>query len=163
MANDAPAPGTCKTYPSIPGTPSRPAYTTLEVDEGWNTGANSVKQLSGDVFLSFTQPQVRGAAMGFVTSRNEPQDYARITHGFMFSSDAIGRPTWAVMESGRLLSDPAIYNPAAVFRIERANGVVSYLVNGDLIMISPTESIGQIMAGCSLYASSDAVESKEQP
>lgn len=163
MANDAPAPGTCKTYPAIPAVPSRPSYYTSEVDEGWNAGANSVKQLSGDVFLAFTQPQVRGAAMGFVASRDTPDDYARITHGFMFTSDAIGRPTWAIMESGRLLTNPAVYAPTSVFRIERANGVVSYLLDGSLIMISQTESIGQVMAGCSLYSSGDAVESQEQP
>lgn len=163
MANDAPAPGTCKTYPAIPGTPSRPSTITLETDEGWNSGANSVKQLDGDVFLAFTQPQVRGAVMGFTTTRENPADYARITHGFMFTSDAVGRPTWAIIESGRLLSNPQIYNPAIVFRVERANSVVSYIANGDLVMISPTPSDDQIMAGCSMYASNDAVESKEQP
>lgn len=158
-----PPPGSCVTYPAVEAVPSRPSYFTQEPEDAWTSGANSAKEISGNCFFEFTQPQVKGAALGFVETREDPTNYSRITHGFMFGSDAVGRPTWAVMERGRLLSAPAVYAVSTVFRIERANGVVSYLLGGELIMISQSESTATVMAGCSLYSSGDAVESEEKP
>lgn len=159
----SPAPGTCTTFPAIAGVPTRPSSYRNEVDKGWNAGGNSTKQLNGDVELAFTQPQVQGAVMGFTPTREMPEDYARITHGFLFGTDGVGRPTFRVVEYGRTITDPVVYTAGTVFAIRRISGRVTYTADGFFTFHSATPSDGVIMAGCTLYASGDTVESEETP
>lgn len=159
----SPAPGTCTTFPAIAGAPTRPASIRNEATRAWDSGANSTKQLDGNLQLAFTQPQVQGAAMGFTATRESPENYSRITHGFLFGTDAVGRPVFCVLESGRTLTDFAPYVLTDVFRINRVDGNVAYYKNTDLVLLSEVASSGALMAGCTLFASGDVVESEEAP
>lgn len=167
MASDLPAPGTCKFYPAVPGRPARLDGYRNEADTGWNAGANSIKSLDGNVRLVFSQPQVQGAAMGFTESRDNPTDYARLTHAFMFRTNSIGEPTVQMMESGRAVSPVLTYQLGYTFGLYRDNGQVRYRVmNGSTVVVervSTKPSVGSLIVGCSLYASGDSVESEETP
>lgn len=163
MADEAPPPGTCRTYPAVPGTPARPSTTRNVPDIGWNAGANSVKELDGNLRLSFTQPQVQGAVVGLTNTRDNPASYERITHGFLFGTDAVGRAVFRVVEAGRALTQFAPYTLGDVFHIRRVDGYVAYHRNSDVVLLSGVPSAGTVMAACSLYASGDAVESEESP
>lgn len=167
MANVLPLPGTCAYYPAVPGRPARLDSYRYDPDMGWNAGANSVKSLTGNVRLVFTQGPAQGVAMGFTHTRENPTNYARLTHGFMFRTNSIGEPTFQIMESGRGILEPVRYNPNFQFAIYRTNGQVVYRVTdgSDVVMTyySSKPSEGEVLVGCSLYASGDAVESEESP
>lgn len=163
-----PEPGTCIVYPAIPGRATQLPTTRTEVDTGWTAGANSVTELVGDVLLEFTQPVCKGVVLGLTGTRDNPQDYSRVTHGYIFGSSAAGEPTYQVIESGRVIGPVTRYAPAStIFRIRRSNSAVTYAVfDGfaeDVVYTSGKTSDGLVMAGCSLYSSGDSVESEETP
>ena len=59
-----PTPPTCPPcieQPGVPPTIGTPGYVIYAPDLGWDAGANSKTQLTGDVILSFTVENVVGA------------------------------------------------------------------------------------------------------
>lgn len=154
---EAPKPGTCTTYPAVPGVPRVPATYSTEKTYSWDAGANSVLELDGDVRLEFVQPHAVGVVLGLTGTRDAVGSYARMTHAFYFHYDPMARPVYQVMEGGEPASHASVHDAATVFAIERVGGVVSYYVDDALVYRSLAPSSGTVLAGCALYSSGDQV------
>ena len=156
-APQPPLPGVCTTYPAVPGVPGVPARIEVTNDTSWNSGANSVVEVSGNAQLEFQQPHAHGAVVGLVDARDGVGQYERTTHGFYFHFNASGSPVYQVIESGRTMTAEVAHSATALFRIQRVGGVVSYFVNNARVYRSAVRSTATVMVGCSLYASNDRV------
>lgn len=152
-----PKTGTCVTVPGTPAIPAIPGVRTDEADYGWNSGANSVTEVTGDAELRFNQPLTTGAVIGLVASRDGVGAHDRMTHAFYFHQTQAGRGVCQVMERGVLLTGPVAHTPGDLWAIRRVGGTVTYLHNGSVVYRSRVPSVGTAVAGCALYASGDAV------
>lgn len=148
----------CVTYPEIEAAPSRPP-TRLETNNlGWNAGANSIQELDGNVRVAFDIGHVVGVALGFVGGRGHVEDYKRLTHAFFFTQNDNGEAIYRVMELGVARTAAAAYVPNTTqFEIRRAQGAVSYWVDGTVVYRSRSASSGTILVGTSMYSTGDSV------
>ncbi len=150
-------PVVCTTYPEqkfVPGVPSRiESYLHL----GWNAGANSIEERSGNFVIRDTMGLVVGAAWGITETRDEVADPDRLTHSFLFGQTTAGVPRFAIVESGRMVVPYRAYSLGDQFTIRRVAGAVTYLHGDQVIYRSATPSTGTVMVGSSLYASGDTI------
>jgi len=150
----------CVTYPEQPFVPGKAAvpgrYRTYGLF-GWDAGANSEKQLDGDVEVKLNMAPCVGVVVGLTQFRDGVGNVERISHGFYFHQGASGSFQAAVIEAGRLRSEILPVVAADVWAIRRRAGRVQYVLNNSVVAVSDVESIGVVSVGGCLYASGDMI------
>lgn len=148
---------TCINYPAVAYQAARPASVSYANDYGWNAGANSIDSQTGDCELAWTMELAIGVVCGLASSRADVTDFSRITHGWFFDTDSAGAPRARVVESGQLLGGAFGYDATTLFKVRRIAGIVTYWLGADLLRTSTEASVGEVWAGCALYASGDTI------
>lgn len=146
-----------------PGRPAAPAQRAVyETDQriGWNSGADSIAELDGDVRVVF-EPFIAAAGMvGLARARAELEAVESISHGFYFDSDPeTGSRRFSIVESGQRRSDFHAYEPGISFEIRREGpfGQVTYLYDGDVVGISGVPLYNAVRTATTLYRAGDGV------
>ena len=148
----------CVVIPPVPEQPYVPSISTQVPTFQWDAGAISITSEDGDCEIVIAnQDRVVGAVLGFVQEEGDVTDYTRISHGFYFSTSAANVAQAQVIEYGRLRTQPEAYDAGTTFRIQRAGGTVSYVINSTKVFTSREQLTGTVHAGCSLFATGDSV------
>jgi len=116
--------------------------------DGWNSAAFSSEYIADDGAVEFT---VRGAT----TSRMLGLDYVNADERFEKINYAVFLTSYGrlyIFENGVQRGNYSTYSDADVIRIERRNGIVSYLQNGSEIYTSSVPSTGNLYVDVSLYS-----------
>lgn len=148
----------CTTYPEIDEIPAVPAWVeTIAVNE-WDAGANSIKELDGDVHtvFSFDAPVV-GVAVGFVNHRENVHDYSRLMFGVLMSQSASGTPQFRVMEYGRFRTGFIKYTLGEPIELRRVQNEFSAWYNGERLLRGSQAYDGPLIVGSSLYSTGDGL------
>lgn len=148
----------CTTYPAIDEIPAVPAWVeTIAVNE-WDAGANSIKELDGDVHtvFSFDTPVV-GVAVGFVNHRENVHDYSRLMFGVLMSQSASGTPQFRVMEYGRFRTGFIEYALGEPIELRRVQNEFSAWYNGERLLRGSQAYDGPLIVGSSLYSTGDGL------
>lgn len=150
--------GLLANFPGAPAVAAVPPKTEYKKWQEWNAGANSIAELDGDVYTEFPGPVAVGAYVGFFEGgTRDPQNYDAMVAAFRFASSPTG-PKWTIKDGARSVSiTNTSYTTSDKFRIERANGVMIFLVNGIEVYRSKRASAGPLRVGTTLYASGDKV------
>lgn len=149
----------CVVTPACPGSTYAPGYSINQPILQWNSGANSVTEITGNASLSFSQPVGQtGVTIGYKTSRLLATVPNLITHGFYFTSLA-GVSYAQIVERGQTIGAAFVYAGTDTFMINRANGVVTYVWNGTLLYTSTQLSFDTILTNACMYASGDEAPS----
>ena len=155
VTDGPPGPTVCTTFPEqpyVPATPSRPAKVETTMLLGWNAGANSVQSHDGDCACTFNMDRVTGAICGFTAELDDVASTARFSHAIYFHGGK-----YQVVERGIARTPEAPYQAGDEFRIQRTNGVVTYIHERKRVLVSRVLSAGAIYVGGALFASSDTI------
>lgn len=137
--------------PGTPGVPATPASTVIGYNLGWNSGAKSIGSFGADGYISFKADNPIGAVVGLAVS-DPDAGYRNITHGF-YLAHGVAR----IYELGVEVHYAGTFTPGAVFRIDRAGGVVTYKIDGVLAYTSGLPSRGTVFIDSSFYSGNDYV------
>ena len=147
----------CLVCPEVDAKPAVPGYYVSRPVVGWSAGANTVKQLDGDVHAVFSLPGgTAGAAIGFKTSRTRQVVPDLVLFGFYFQSVG-GADVVQVIESGVMKTSPVLRAGTDTFEVRRIIGNVEYLITKTLVYTSTLKSVGSIVLNACLYASGDEI------
>lgn len=150
--------GACMYCDAVPARPAVAPRIEESVVTGWDAGARSVTELSdADVHTVFQTGQAAGICIGFTTVNAFAQtDPSSILHGVYLWTQ--GRfLLWRVHESGIPIGRVDTRRADSVFEIRRIGDKVQYLVDGEVHTESSTPSAGDVIVGCCLYLTGDAV------
>lgn len=137
-----------------------PDQTLTDFNLGWNSGARSIKYISGDGSATFQAPgDVLGVVAGLGATLNASgvdvdPDFKTIDFGFYLT-----RRIARVYELGVAKISLGAYTDASVFKIQRRFGVVTYYIDGALVYTSATASAGDTFLDAALYSAGDSVVS----
>lgn len=146
----------CIVWPACPAIAHVPAQIVQQAVLGWNAGANSITELTGDLHTVFTMPIVAGVVIGLRSGRARNTMPELIEHGFYFNSVA-GTGLVHVVERGLAATGTIIRGASDTFEIRRVGGRVTYRRNGALLYTSAALSTGAKVVNACLYASGDNV------
>ena len=146
----------CIVCPAIPAVAEVPAQVITRPNWGWNASAYSAESQAGDCYTQFTLPWCMGLVIGFTINPGS-LDIRSLSHAFYVHQSA-GRNVYRVMEQGSGRTADARRTRDTVFRIERKDFWVSYLVDGLLVHRSRLRQRGVIRVGACLYAHGDGVD-----
>lgn len=153
-----PPPQQCYTIPAQPFIPSSPPRIDSVPVFAWNAGANSVVERAGNVRLAFTMGEVLGVIVGLTQDREAVGSPDRMSHGFVFTMSANGRPMAQVREGARVVTAAEVYVPGeTLFEVLRTGSTVLYRRDGAVIYTSRRPSDGIVSVGCAIYATGDRV------
>ncbi|UCV01143.1 hypothetical protein [Acidovorax radicis] len=130
----------------------RPRTVVQEFGIGWNAGARSIAELSGNGAATFLVPSASGAVVGF-NDVDEDSGYLSIEHGLYFQNE-----TFRVIELGVLKGSDATFLKTDTFKIERVGDQVRYYQNDALIYTSLEPSTRPVFLDVSLYSGGDIVD-----
>lgn len=151
-------PDGCTYCEAVDAVEGAPAHTVEHPIEGWNAGARSQTELSvSDLHTVFRVGQAAGVIIGLAHAGLFSQtDPATIQHGLYLWTQG-GISLGQVYESGAAVS--AVFERAHddTFEIRRLGAQVSYLVNGTPVHASVAPSTDDLIVGCCLYMTGDAV------
>lgn len=142
-------------YPATTGTPPTPGTPGIVASDfnlGWNGGARSIAELTGNGGGQFS---VKSGTVGAVVGLQDGAvefAFGHITHGFYCRGNLA-----SVIESGAEQTGASPYVEADVFRIERSGSMVRYYKNGTLLHTSAAPSYGAQYLQAVLYSGGDAV------
>lgn len=157
MTGIVPVGAGCNQFPAVDAVPFRPAYFTDDATTGWDGGAHSELQLSGDARLAFTANDSVAVVCGFTGASTAPSvDPERVVHGFYVTRIA-GVLTARVWESGRLVAGPWTVAAGDLLEVLRSGANVIYRRAGAVVYRSRTPSTGTIKVAASLYGPEDFV------
>lgn len=147
--------GNCTTCSAYDGWPAEridhPSF-------GWDAGANSVKELDGDVQLLIPIPmQALGIVVGLKSHRQYVTTPNLIDYGWKFITTEFGQSYAFPVERGATVGNTLPRTVTDVFEITRVNHVVRYYKNGVLVRTSPRLSTGKVLVNACLYASGDTI------
>lgn len=150
-------------FPGFPGAaaiPGTPDQTLTDLRIGWNAGANSITRLDGNVRTVFTMnTQTTGAVIG-LTSEPRPASGARenIQYAFYFYMTT-GGARFGIRDRGRELHIGAgtYTHEVTVFEIRRYQGTVFYVIDDEVVYVSPTPSTGSLCVGSCFYTAGDYI------
>jgi len=117
----------------------------------WDAGARSIASLPGNGVFTFTV----GQSVGIVCGLNESDltvDYREINHAFWIEGNR-----YCIIESGEFKTELALFTPGAVFRIERFEDEVQYLIDDVWVFTSIVPSTGTVFLDASLLAYNDSI------
>lgn len=157
MTGVVPVGAGCNQFPATPAVPFRPAYFTDGATTGWDGGAHSNLQLSGDVRLAFTANESVAVVCGLTAAATAASVAPeRVAHGFYVTRIA-GVLTARVWESGRIVAGPWNVEPGDLLEVLRAGSRVIYRRAGAVVYRSRTPSTGTVKVAASLYGPEDFV------
>lgn len=147
----------CNQFPATPAIPFRPGYLTNEATTGWDSGAHSSAQLSGDVRLAFTVNESVAVVCG-LTAVTTAASVApeRVAHGFYVTRVA-GVLTARVWEAGRIVAGPWTVAVGDLLEVLRSGTRVIYRRAGAVLYRSREPSTGTVKVAASLYGPEDFV------
>jgi hypothetical protein len=136
--------------PSTPGVAAVPSQTDRNYQIGWNARAKSIKPLERDGEFSFVVPaDAIGAVVG-LSGEPETAGYSDIAYGFYVEHGSV-----YIYERGVEI-DTLGFDPDAVLVIRRAAGILSYIVN-DEVILTRTAPAGTLWLAAALYSGGDRV------
>ena len=144
-------------YPSVPAVPPSPsgpgsAATPYNFQIGWNSGAVSIGNLTGDGEYSFTAPSnVVGVVSGLATADVQGR-YQALQWGFYLHSGVFD-----VRESGLSVLSGGTYVSTDVFRVVRVGATIQYFQNSTLLYTSAVPAPGTLVADGCLYMAGDSI------
>lgn len=141
-------------YPGTAGRPAVPARTDYANTVGWGAGGRSIDPVENAGFFRCTlPPSPVGIQVGFC-GRQLDHLYGSMRHSLVARRDA-----FTVVELGAVVFGPQPLPASAQIDIRRVNGVVSYVVDGDVVYTSAVPSVGEAYGGVLLYSVGDYVDS----
>lgn len=147
----------CYVCPQLPASPGAPATSTSDPRIGWNAGANSVTQLSGDVYVSDAfDAAPTGIVLGFKADRVVNTDPTRILHGLYFYTVA-NAVFVEVRELGQRIGQPMRYTLGTPWTIRRQAGGVTYWLGGVLLAATLAQTLAPLLVNACLYSVGDTV------
>lgn len=149
----------CIDCPAIPSTPSQSAQVIVNGAFGWTAGANSLDELDGNVRVAFSvTPPTLGLVVGFKTDRQFVTSPTRCMFGFYLTTVS-GMLFYNIVELGaQKIANAHWYSETDVFEIRRVNGVVTYVVNDEIVYTSATTVYGPLLVNACLYGVGDSVQ-----
>ena len=146
----------CEYIPYVPASPGAPARIDKTARIGWDAGATSAASYSSDCELAFSLDPVVGAYVG-LTNSDYGADPSRLRYAFLLYQASYQQNFTVVVDGAQCIA-PRTYSPGAVFKIQRAAGVITFLVDDTVVFSAPDTTDGaDLWAGTTLYASGDAV------
>lgn len=138
-----------------PAIPSTPDSIKTSYNLGWTGSAVSKQWIRGSGQAKFSAPKsIVGALVGFYfdTSAQYLPQFNSIEQGFYVSGGQA-----LVYERGQQVANAGTYTDASVFTLLRRDGVVTYLVDDQLVWTSAIKSVGNVFLGALLYSGNDYV------
>lgn len=150
--------GYCVDCPEIQAVVAQPEKTIVDPQIGWNSGARSVLQLSGDCYTEYQLPSpLVGVVCGLAQDFTSTQPSA-VPFGFYVKAKD-GKQYASVIENGKsMTADTAVTLPNAVFRVERRAAKVRYYLNNKLVYTSTKTFGGALCVVALLYHAADGVQ-----
>ncbi len=146
----------CPAVAAVPPVPAVPPTYRVDLHLGWNTGANSVESHSGNLRTVFTPSLTSVEAVGFYAAltgfARDVVDYKTLDFAFLLYPSR-----YEIIERGVRVSTGGNSNASSKFAIQRIDGVVTYLVDGDVVYTSNRLSVGSLRVGAAIYAAPDGV------
>jgi len=141
-------------YPETIGVEGRDAIVVSDSQVGWNAGAASIGQYTGDLFAAFEfNPDGAGMLCGLTPAGSTIAEYNAIRYGLRLSGDTV-----VVVENGAILVDSGVtYTPSVSVGIHRVGGVVTYRV-GAWRYTSSRTSVGTLALSACLYSAGDYID-----
>lgn len=147
----------CLVCPQLDGSPAVPTRTVTSPNLGWNSGANSIQQLDGDVHMveSFSAAPVN-VYLGLKYTRvNQTAPYAL---AYAFRIYQLGtQALYEIWEGSVQRLGAMSYVLGTPLEIVRANGQVTYYVNGLLVYTSGVPSTGPVLVNACLFSAGDTL------
>lgn len=122
--------------------------------EGWNSAAFSSEHIADNGALEFTVKGASASRMVGFAYVNTDERFEGIDYAVFMTS--YGR--LYIFEKGIQRGNYTTYNDNDVIRIERKNGTVSYLKNGNEIYVSKVPSFGDLYVDSSLYTEGATID-----
>jgi len=152
----------CIHYPAIAAVPPVPYTRTETPTQAWDAGANSVRQLHGDVRLEFSgvQPPV-GSVIGLTVDRQAITNPARMAFAWYLTLHDNGTPQALCYEHGVITSAAYNYDEHSVFAIERGGRHIVYWLDGVMRRrtLSTLPIDKAVSVGAALYGGYDRLPS----
>lgn len=157
MTGVVPVGAGCNQFPAVDAIPFRPAYFTDEATTGWDGGAHSNVQLSGDVRLAFTVNESVAVVCGLTPAATAASVAPeRVAHGFYVTRIA-GVLTARAWEGGRIVAGPWTVAVGDLLEVLRSGSRVIYRRAGAVLYRSREPSSGTVKVAASLYGPEDFV------
>lgn len=152
----------CWSEPVLAHYPAQPAQAGINSEParfdyllGWNAGARSAMFISGDAYATFNaSPSMVGAICG-LNGHEDPLVYngTTIKFGFYLTHGAA-----KIIEQGVAKTAAYPYTDGSVFKINRAGGQITYLIDGALVYTSAvSDSTEPLWLQASLYSGDDEI------
>lgn len=165
MRNCRTQPDGCIDCPSLPAIPSVPAHYEPQPVIGWNAGADSIPEVSGNLKAEFTPGlQVGGIVIGLKRGFDNNTVPVLIDHGFHLQSDGT-TSFFSIVEKGVTKIGPFTYDDGTRFGIRRAGTRVTYykyhegMDDEEIIYKSRNPSYpGLTIVNACMYLSGDVIQ-----
>lgn len=148
----------CITCPAVTEIVAQPSITTVNPRLGWNSGARSVRRISGDCYVAFGVPTpVAGAICGLTTDFDTTSPEG-VKFGIYVYAQA-GLYKYVIVENGVTVTAPLTVGlVATTFRVERFVARVAYYVNAEQVYLSEQREAGGLIVVGLLYRADDSIE-----
>jgi hypothetical protein len=114
---------------------------------GWNAGASSTKQLSGNGYVEFTAGPAGSHRILGLGNGDTGQSYSDVAFGFLLADTGV----LTIYESGNFRGYFGTYSPADRLRVAVESGSVRYYRNGVLLHTSASSPTFPLLVDSSLY------------
>lgn len=147
----------CPAVAAVPSVPAVPPTYRVDLHPGWNTGANSIATHSENLKTIFTPSLTSVEAVGLYSAPDgfarDVVDYKTLDFAFLMYPSR-----YEIIERGvRVNRGGNGDSGSTVFEIHRVDGVVFYIVDGDVVYTSNMPSFGPLRVGTAIYSAPDGV------
>lgn len=142
--------------PAVPGAPGVPARVDMVDQFGWESSADSVVTLGGDLRATCQIGQAVGIVFGLAYPPNQPGENFDVLHGLYFFT-LNGAELVQAIERGVQVGPVIERASGATFLIQRYRNTVTYWQDTELLYTSARLSTGPQRLAAHLYASSDRI------
>lgn len=147
----------CTVCPEIPASPAVPPRVISDARTGWNAGANTIDELTGDVHAVWSfDTAPAGVFIGLKSSRKQPTEPSLIPHAlYVYASG--GHAFVEIREAGKKKGTAVMYTLGDALEIRRVGATITYYVNDVLLGSSPSNLGSVVVANACLYTAGDSV------
>jgi hypothetical protein len=121
---------------------------------GWNAGASTVRNLSGDGHVTFITGEVSTAKFAGLSNGNPGTSYTEIDYAFYLLDNGTVR----IYESGTLRAVIGTYVAGDTFDIGVVGGTVQYSVNGTVVYTSTMPPTFPLVLDTALYTAGATIQ-----
>lgn len=145
---------TTECYPAIASKAGIPARVDSQDNISWNAGARTINPVPEVGFFRATLPPAPlGVQLGF-SRRQFDHTYSSMSH-----SVVVRLTSMTIVERGLVVYGPESIAAEATIEVRRVNGVVSYVVNDEVVYTSTEIITGELYGAAMLYSTADYVDS----